>query len=268
MDTNELTRPASWRETLLALGPFLVFTVLTVLVVILTRFLGDLAGPAFGIGLELALVALLLLALLAGWIKSFPRWVFPYWGFALTVTLYHFNFSGTIWGRPFTGDWRVWIPLGAVVLLGTLWVRSLRPIYALLKSLWKDWTLLSFAFYGVLPLMVIAAYDEVRNDELAVALINLILGVGAAAYMRTGNIWHRFASLVGGFSIGWLALVVHQSLYWNGRQLEWMPAPGNWMETLRWTSQFGATLMLILVAPVLVWLLRRAVTSRRTSKPA
>ena len=45
-----------------------------------------------------------------------------------------------------------------------------------------------------------------------------------------------------------------------------MQEPGSWMETLNWTSQFGAILMLILVAPVLIELLRRAVTSRKISK--
>jgi hypothetical protein len=268
MYTKELTRTASWGETLLALGPFLLFTALFALLFILPFFLSDLSGPAFGLAIQLAVAGFVLVALFAGWVRSFPRWVFPYWGFALIITLYLSGFNGTISGYSFRGTWRVWIPIVVVALLGTLWMRSLQPISALLKSVRKDWTLLSFTFYGALPPLFFAAYDEVHNEELMRVVIMLILAAGAASYMRTENIWHRFASLVGGFSIGWIVLMIHLGIYWNGRQDNWMPEPGSWIETLHWTSRMGAMLMLILVAPVLVEFLRRAVTSRRTPKTA
>ena len=268
MDTNELTRPASLGETLLALGPFLLFAAFFALVFTLSFFLSDLSSPALGIGAQLTLVGLVLTALFAGWVKSFPRWVFPYWGFALIITLYFYGFTGTISGYPFRGDWRVWIPVGVVALLGMLWTRSLRPVHALLKSIWKDWTLLSFTFYGALPLLFTFAYDEVHNEGLIRILLILVLSAGAAFYMRTESTWHRFASLVGGFTIGWLALMTHLAFYWNGRQLFWMTEPGSWVETLNWTSQMGAFLMLILVAPVLVAFLHWLANSRRTPKPA
>jgi hypothetical protein len=96
----------------------------------------------------------------------------------------------------------------------------------------------------------------------------LILAVGAIVYMRTENIWYRFASLVGGFSIGWLIAMIHLGIYWNGRQLFWMTEPGSWIETLNWTSQMGALLMLILVAPLLVALLRQLVATFQSPKIA
>ena len=100
-----------------------------------------------------------------------------------------------------------------------------------------------------------------RNDELALTVIMLILAVGTILYMRTETTWHRLASLVGGFTLGWAILMVHQSIYWNGRQEYGMPEPGSWVKTLDWTSRFGAILMLILIAPVLVELIRRALNS-------
>jgi hypothetical protein len=266
METKVSDRPASWGETFLALGPVLLFTVLFALILILSSLLNDLSGPAFGLGVQFTVAGLVLAALFVGWVKGFPRWVFPYWGFALLITVYLYGFSGTISGYPFHGDWRTWIPVAAIVLLGTLWTRSLRPIYTLFKSVWKDWTLLSFAFYGALPLLFFAAYEEVHNGGLARTLITLLLSLGVIFYMRVEVAWHRFASLVGGFTIGWLALMIHLSLYWNGRQLFWMPEPGSWVETLNWTSQMGAVLMLILVAPVLVEFLRRIARSVRQPK--
>jgi len=268
MDTNELDRPASWRETLLALGTFLLFPMVFLLGAILAPFLQELNDPAPGLGITFGVIGILLIALVAGWVKEFPRWVFPYWGFVLLITLYMRNFTGTIAGYQVRGDWWAWMPLAGVVLVGSLWARGLRPVTVLLKSVWRDWTLLSFVFYGALPLLFIAAYDEVHNKGPILTLIMLILGAGAVFYMRTENTWHRFASLVGGFSLGWIILMVHQAIYWNRRQDDWMPEPGTWVDTLNWTSQFGAILMLILVAPVLVELLRRATTSMWTHKTA
>jgi hypothetical protein len=261
METKELDRPAFWGETLLALGPFLLLTVLFLLVLLLTPFISNLNDPTIGLVIQLGVVLILLVVLLAGWVKNFPRWVFPYWGFALTITLYFFHFTGTVSGYPFRGNWRVWIPLGGVALVGLLWTRSFRPIYNLFESLWKDWTLLSFAFYGALPLFFFAAYDEVHDAKFILTMFILILGAGAAFYMRTESIWHRFASLVGGFSIGWLVLMIHLGLYWTGRQESGMGAPGTWAGTLDWTSRFGLILMLALVAPVLLGFLHWAVKS-------
>lgn len=268
MDTNESTHPATWRETLLSLGPGLFFPLVFLFVVPLTTLLGKMDNPYIALGVFLTLLGIFLILMVAGWTKNFPRWVFPYWGFILVIIFYLRNFNGTIAGHEFTGDWWAWMPLFIVAVVGSLWARNLQPILGLIKSVWKDWTLLSFAFYGALPLLVLAAYDEVHNEGLAVATINLILAIGVVTYMRTENIWHRFAALVGGFSIGWLALMTHLALYWNGRQLFWMTEPGSWVETLNWTSQMGALLMLILVAPVLVAFLHWLANSRRTPKPA
>ena len=268
MDINELDRPVSWGEILLALGPFLLFAAFFAFVFILPFFLSDMSNPTYGLVAQLIVVGLVLIVLFAGWVKDFPRWVFPYWGFALVITLYMYGFTGTISGHPFRGDWRVWIPIGGVALLGTLWTRSLRPIHMLFKSVWKDWTLLSFIFYGALPVLFVFAYDEVQNEGLMRTLVILVPGIGTVFYMRAENAWHRFASLVGGFTIGWLVVMIHLGIYWNGRQLFWMTKPGSWIETLNWTSQMGAALMLILVAPVLVAFIHWVTKSRRPPESA
>ena len=268
MDTNKLDHPASWGETLLALVPFLLFPLIFLLSVILTPFIKNLPDPAIGLGIAFGVLGVLLIIMIAGWVKEFPSWVFPYWGFILLITFYMRNFTGTVFGYQVRGDWWAWMPVAGVVVIGSLWVRSLRPVSVLFKSVWKDWTTLSFVFYGALPLLVIAAYDEVHNDGPILSVIMLILGIGVAVYMRTENRWHRFACLVGGFSLGWATLMIHQSIYWNGRQDYWMPHPGSWQETLNWTGQFGSTLMLILVAPVLVEFLHWAIKSRQTPKTA
>jgi hypothetical protein len=268
MNTNELTHPASWRGTLLALGPFLFILVFLLIGLLAIPLMEVQAGPAIALGITLGMIGVFLIIMLAGWVKNFPRWVLPYWGFVLILSLYVYTFTGTMAGYWVTGDWWAWAPVAGVAVVGSLLARGLRPVYTLFKTVWRDWTSLSFVFYGALPWLFVFAYDEVRNDEIALAAIMLILGAGAIFYMRAETTWHRLASLVGGFSLGWILLMVHQSIYWNNRQDDWMPRPGSWKETLNWTSQFGVMLMLILVAPVLVEVLRRAIKSRGTPKPA
>ena len=268
MDSNELARPASWGETLLALVPFLLFPLVFLLSAILTPFIKNPPDPAIALGITFGVLGVLLIIMIAGWVKEFPGWVFPYWGFILLITLYMRNFTGTVFGYQVRGDWWAWVPVVGVIVIGSLWARSLRPVSVLLKSVWKDWTLLSFVFYGALPLLFIVAYDEVHNDGPILSAIMLILGIGVTVYMRTKNIWHKFACLVGGFSLGWVTLMIQQSIYWNGRQDDWMPHPGSWIDTLNWTSKFGATLMLILVAPVVIELLRWAIKFRPAPKLA
>lgn len=266
MDTNELFRPASWRGTLLALGPFLFILVFLLIGILAIPLINVQAGPAIALGITLGMIGVFLIIMLAGWVKNFPRWVFPYWGFVLILSLYVYTFTGTMAGYQVKGDWWAWAPVAGVAVVGSLLARGLRPVYALLKTVWRDWTSLSFVFYGALPWLFVFAYDEVRNDEIALAAIMLILAAGAVFHMRTNTTWHRLASLVGGFTVGWIILMIHQGIYWNGRQEFWMQEPGTWMETVNWTSQFGALLMLILVAPVLVEILQWAVKSRQTPK--
>ena len=268
MNTNELNRPASWGETLLALVPFLLLPLIFLLGAILTPLIKNPPDSAIGLGITFGVLGVLLIIMVAGWVKGFPRWVFPYWGFILLITLYMRTFTGTVFGYQVRGNWLAWMPVVGVAMIGSLWVRSLRPVSMLLKSVWRDWTTLSFVFYGALPLLVMAAYDEVHNDGLILSVIMVILGAGVAIYMRTENKWYRFACLVGGFSLGWIILMIHQGIYLNGRQDDWMPRPGSWQETLNWTSKFGAVLMLILVAPVVIELLRWAIKSRRTPQLA
>jgi hypothetical protein len=245
--SDDLERPAPWPETLLVLGPFLIWPLL----LLIGRWM---VIPSLGMAIFFFILALLLAALLVGWVKGFPRWCFPYWGFVFLIALYTLNFRGTIFGKPFTGSWLVWIPLLLVAAIATLWTRSLQPVYRLFRSLWADWTRLSFAIYGLLPLMLIAIYDEVHDTASQPALtgLMLLLAFGALLYMRSAGIWTRLLWLLAGFSLTWVLATIHLAWYWNGRQEPGMGAPATWADALSWTSPTGAFLLAILIAPALL----------------
>jgi hypothetical protein len=251
---------AGLREILLALGPFLLWPCLLLLGRVLTPLfnrldLGD-TGPVIGTVFTLTLAAFILLMLLVGIVKDFPRWCFPYWGFTVLITLYLWNFTGTISGAEFRGAWWVWIPLFAVILTGLLWRRSLEPLRRLFVSIWKDWTLLSFTVYGLMPLMLIAAYDEVRNNGPVLTVLMLILAAGAYLYMQRLALWERVLSLLGGFLLSWLVGMAYLGFYWNGRLEPGMEQAASWANTLTWSGQMGAALAILLLVPFLIAVLR------------
>ncbi len=256
--SGELDRPAPWGESLLALGPFLLWPLL----ILLRNWMAD---PSLAAAILIFILSLMLVALLVGWVKGFPRWCFPYWGFVFLIALYFQGFHGTVFGKPFTGSWLVWGPVLVVAAIGMLWTRSLQSIYRLFRSFWVDWTRLSFAIYGLVPLMLIAIYDEVRDTAAQPALISLmlVLAAGALLYMRSTRIWPRFAWLVAGFSLTWVLATIHLGWYWSGRQEPGMGAPSTWADTLSWTSPMGALLLVILVAPVLLEGLRLLLGAKR-----
>jgi hypothetical protein len=260
--SGEKDQPTTWLETLLALGPFLIWPLLLL-------FRNWMTLPSLGAAITVFIFSMLLVALLVGWVKGFPRWCFPYWGFVFLIALYFQNFRGTIFDKPFSGSWLVWIPVLAVLLIGMLWTRDLQAIYRLFRSLWVDWTLLSFAFYGLLPLMLIAIYDEVGDTAAQPALTGLMLmqAVGALLYMRSMKIWPRFLWLVAGFSLSWTLASIHLAWYWNVRQEPRMGAPATWGETLSWTIPMGAFLLVILITPVLLEGLRLLTRREQSLNP-
>lgn len=258
----ELDQPETWLGTLLALGPFLIWPLLIV-------FRNWMSNPRFGMAITIFVFSLLFLALLVSWVKGFPRWCFPYWGFVILISFYFQNFRGTIFSGPFSGNWLVWAPVLAIVLIGILWTRDLASVYRLFRSLWVDWTRLSFAFYGLLPLMLIAIYDEVHepSSQLALTSLMLVQAGGALLYMRSTSLWPRFMWLVAGFSMSWTLATIHLAWYWNGRQEPGMSAPPTWGETLSWTGPMGAFLLGILVAPILIEGLRLFTRSQQSVNP-
>lgn len=245
----------SWRSTLPALGPFMVIPAVYTLGMILAPA-GLLA--AAGVAVPLFILGALLLALLVGWVQGFPRWVFPYWGFAGLIGLYIQGFTGAIGGKNFTGSWLVWAPLLGVAIAGLLWTRDLEPLRRLPDRLWADWSLLTFALYGALPLMIVAVYDEVQDKEPVVIGLSLLLGVGAALYLRGDTVWRRARVLLAGFILSWGLAMIHLGLYWGGRQEPWMTRSSTWMETISWTGNMGLILLAILLSPALLAALRLA----------
>jgi hypothetical protein len=260
---EETQKPEPWGNVALGVGPFLLLPLIGLLGLILTPLAALMSLPGLWTDIALVLFVAPLIVIVAGWVKDFPRWCFPYWGFVLLILFYLQTFNGTIMDKAFKGDWRVWLVVVAIAAIGLLWRQSLQPVCKLFSSIWKDWTLLSFTFYGALPLMFFAAYDEVHDQIVNLMFFILIMAAGSVLYMRSTETWQRIASLVGGFGLAWSGATIHLAIYWSGRKEPWMTEPAGWLETVNWMSSMGAGLMVGLMAPVVIeglrYLVRRKV---------
>jgi len=268
-ETNELhldvpalrKGPAPWGETLLAMIPWLLQPVLLLIGLVVTPVFEK---QAISESVGIIIGSILVLTAVVGWmvisgiglVKGFPRWVFPYWSLLLLFALYMMNVAtpglwvfGYTFGRGDLWGWLAWIPIGLVVVVVFLMIRTLRPVRQLASAVWHDWTLLSFTFYGTLPWVMFVTYDEVHNEGPIMAVLMSLLSIGALLYMRSTKTWQRATSLLGGLSLAWVIATLNLANYWSGRQESWMTRPGNWAETAISMTIAGGVLVIVLLAP-------------------
>jgi len=259
---------------ILAMLPFLLPTV------VLLGPLFDALYAAMGWNQEEIIIARSLLAiakalfvlggLLAGWLKGFPRWTYPYLGLVVTASLLLANGSTPgLWlfgyqrGRALWGWW-AWVPLLAGAVTAVLILLISRPIkqqFRMVTNVWGDWTMLSFAIYGMFILGTFVALDEIQSpwEGMITALGALLLALGAGATMRAGTTGRRIAALIMGFSAAYILLVGFSAVYWQ-TQTDFSSAvisPSSVVDVINTLYKGWLFFALFLLSPALIGLLRR-----------
>jgi len=258
--------PATRWETAAAILPFVLFGLLYTL-----DALDYAAGRRlFSLHWHLSIYPILLIGLGIGWVKGFPRWSLGYLGMALCFSYFlaetataGFTIFGHTFARNERWDWRVWLSLLVVALVATLISRSLYPLVGLVKDIWRDWSRLSFIFFGALAWLTLGvAYDNksfynqvayLPFDVFTVALLNVI---GVLFYLRLRLPWQRALALQGAFSLptltGWAVLLL------DGRE-EHIPSPNH---ILMW-GLFLTILFGLMLLPGILGVIRRATQNLR-----
>jgi hypothetical protein len=146
--------------------------------------------------------ASLLIGILAGWRKGFPRWVYPYLVilfFALVIP--PMGRLGTLLGPDRFNKWvpTVILPFsfigfGAAALFVASRIPPLRKIYHDVRT---DWTRLSFGFLAY-PAWAMGFYggDHLPTFGPAVWLPAVVLVLGAAVYLICRSRWTRILALL------------------------------------------------------------------------
>lgn len=143
----------------------------------------------------LFLLGALFILMVVGLFKGIPRWSMP--GLGLLLAVANYILLGLVGGLlvalnlvplPLlreifeTGFSNVGIiVLTLVVLLATISIKPIRPFFHRMR---EDWTLLPFALYGIMPLVMYARFDEYRGSVPYEISIALILLVSLLLYLR------------------------------------------------------------------------------------
>jgi hypothetical protein len=168
--------------------------------------------------LSVGTIVLLPVGLCIGWIRSFPRWSYPYGAQVLFSSLYMMNvatpgflFDGELWG------WRALIPLAVVVVISVLIRRSLDPLRKFFTNIREDWTLLTFGLFGSMPLLIGISFDEVdRLYSLYFMVILSFLMVGTVfLYMQRPTHRGRIGVLLIGILLTITLTMAVPTIYWH-----------------------------------------------------
>jgi hypothetical protein len=197
-------RRSSWRDTMIGALPFLLFGLAYLLIGInelgghdsLTYILrvGSPKLPFITINEPMVVYFIIVLGLLIGVLKGFPRWSFAYLGMAIYFGWYYG--SGSFSGVHY--DSWAWLPMFTAIILGLILTRSLNPLVMLFQGSWNDWTRLSFALYAfAAPMATIVFFDMEWGTAQLYGLLfdTLLLTVGAVAFLRSRTTWGRLLSL-------------------------------------------------------------------------
>ena len=202
-----------------------------------------------------------------GWVQNFPRWSYPYSGMALILAVYIQNastpgvrvFGIPIFGRELWG-WRSWIPLAGAFGIALVVSRSFKPFIRFFTNLWKDWTIPSYLLVGVLPMLVVVAFDEIDRIYSLYFMIPFgILLVGMVVfYLIARNAWQRALALTLGVIVIIFPAVWGSTSYW----LEHNGIPPSGVRSM-WMQAVAITLIMLI--PAWLELARRFVERLRTT---
>lgn len=164
--------------------------------------------PAEAMLLDFGLHLLLLVGVIFGWNRQFPRWSLSYVAVTLVYSLMLATthsflplFGRTVALQPW--GWRAWVPLAGVILAMALVSRSLRPLLRLMTGMLRDWTRLSFLLYSAWVWLVLGAiydnktwYEQPLYLPLDILIATLAFAGGAVAYLLARHNRQRVLALI------------------------------------------------------------------------
>jgi hypothetical protein len=199
---------------------------------------------------------------LLGLVRGLPRWAYPFAGLLLAHA-------------ALTTGPGIWIFLAANLLAGLLLGMAAlatnpepvflpAPVRRIGQSLAADWTRLSFALYGALPLLILAAFDDgfTNNRTPYLALAAAAMAAGAWVYARaTGRRLQIGGLLLGTMAAVWAAWL-DRSAFGVGLA-NWAAVPHGRPEDYVWLLRLWLTWTALILLPALPSLVGRTLRPLR-----
>jgi len=264
-------RPSPWIGTLAGLIPFLYIGLWSTMLDLLAYPPPPWQLIAY-VGPLVVGYVVLVAVLGVGWARGFPRWSYAYLFCVPLLSLYIALASrSTVVQYPYllcVPHLISLLPLAVMAIVVFAVTHSRPPLTPLFTNVWRDWTQLSFALYGLVPILVWFSFDEVE-DRFTIwfmAALTLILAGGALAYLRSTRVWQRVTALLVGAALARIVATAGTRIYWNTHPQPWMTGPPvHWIGIVGVSSAGVTVLLSFLFAPALLGLLRRWVGSPRAA---
>ena len=148
-------------------------------------------------------------------------------------------FGRHVWGN------RAFVPLAIALLVAILVARSLKPFVKLVTNAWGDWTEVTYTMFGLAPMLLAFAFDEMHLSPYFMAFLTLVMLATVILYLRVTLGWQRAIILfVGAGIIIGMATVV-PIVYWQ---------ENGWVN-VKMQVLFGMMILLVFFSPLLLGLL-------------
>lgn len=254
----------SWRQLALEMLP-LVAT--AVCLFILTYHRPDVVPANWqhqwpGLGWFTMLFALPLFCLGLAW--GLPRWAYPAGGLLLGYSLLLIHWFGLIsfWAGLLLAAFIV----GLTAVHSHLHHQPLPPFLQRIgRSMALDWARLCFGLYGLMPWLLIVAFDGVyrtdRTPYLALSLLLMVLGV--LVYGRCQRQQQQWMVLLTAVSVTLLPPLLHQAAF-QGGVWRWLADPARWLADLSWIGVLWAFQITLLLLPMLARLIYQTWTEENS----
>ena len=210
------------------------------------------------------IVPLALPPFLIGLAHGLPRWAYPFGGLLLSYSGL-VSIQTSLWLFLFIMLFSTSILALAAIVTDPQPSLLPIPIRRIRQSLSLDWTRLSFAFYGAMPLVVLMAFDDSRynNRTPYFAFSVLMMIVGALVYCRSREKTIQITALLIGvtFSIwgSWL-----DKISFSDGLMNWIVVSSQGIAGSLWIFKLWIQWMVLVLSPAFLLVLGRAFRVRRT----
>jgi hypothetical protein len=238
----------------------------------IAMMLGKSSLPIHAAYPELGFFIVVLIGLVIGLAKGFPRWAYSYLGWSMVMSwswmmmpMYTFQtYRPPVTHNQLIGWWS-WTPFILTLGIGLLLARSFRPIRQMLLGIWRDWTLASFMIYTFVAFVVLI-YDENHHPYLFLFMTasTIIFSASVWIYMQSIDTRKRALALLSGFVLAFATMYICDATWdWHNGY----PRTIKFELEYEIVSSYAVFLVfygLILLMPVLVGFIRSIVVNKET----
>jgi hypothetical protein len=236
---------------LLSLAPFFISGLLRIVLYFQPGWMPEFHSPMYFLLLLISTLSFLF-GIALGAARNFPRWVYSYpifLSFSLNgLLLYANSFFG--WEISFRNSFLLFL----VLILLVLWLPGLRSFY---KNISRDWTLLSYAFFGFAAFILFSIdREETPTLNFLVMLPSMIALFTAFVHLRARFATKRMIVLVVGTLLGWFLLLL---AIFDGK---YSPS-SEFGLALAMFIFYGIAMAILLLSPMIVFRIRNILTKNQ-----